>query len=181
MLRLTHLPPFRTLTSAQTRRLLSVCEAREYEVGEVVCDTGTDSTEMFILFSGELSVGTESGIPIATLTPVTIVGEMGIITGQQRSATVRTVKPSEAFVINKQEFEQLVQENEKVGLEVYRNMAQSLCYKIVNDNIRLRDYFIEKRSYESSCEQKLEVLKGLLVERGMSEQEIEAEMAKRSG
>ena len=183
MLQLTQLSLFRGLTADQIRSLLSVCQARKYKVGEVVCDAGTDSTEMFLLFSGELFVSTESGIPIATLMPVTTVGEMGIITEQPRTAMVQAAKESEAFVISRQQFRLLVQEDENIGVKVYQNMAQSLCDKIINDNVRMRDYHATKDSYEQNIvkyRNQVEVLKGLLAERAsMSEAKIEAEMAKR--
>ena len=174
---------FQGLTEEQIVYLLSVCQGREYKAGEVVCDAGTDSTEMFLLLAGELSVSTESGIPIATLTPVTTVGEMGIITGQPRTATVQAAEESEAFVINKHQFEQSVQEDENMGVKVYRNVAHGLCDKIIKDNIRVRDYYAAKSSYERrfvDYRSRMGVMKGLLAERAsMSEEEIEAEMVKR--
>jgi len=165
---------FKELTEDQVMSLLSVCMVRVYKADDVVCGAGMDSTEMFLLFSGELSVSTENGVPIATLTPVTTVGEMGIITGQPRTATVLAKKESEAFVINKEMFGQLVREDENLGVKIYRNVSNSLCDKIINDNIRLRDFYEQESSYEK----KLRVMRNLLIERAsMSKEEIEAEVA----
>jgi len=100
--------PVQGLTGAQVMSLLSICEVRIYKTDDAVCGAGTDSTEVFLPFTGELSVITGNGIPIAALTPVTTVGDIGIITGQPRTATVRAAKESEAFVINKRQFEKLV-------------------------------------------------------------------------
>ena len=174
---------FRSLTADQIVSLLSVCQNREYKVGDVVCDAGTDSTEVFLLVFGEFSVSIESGIPVATLTPVTTVGEMGIITEQPRIATVQAAKESEAFVINKRQFEHLVQEDENMGIKVYRNIGHSLCDKIVRDNIRTRDYYAAKSAYERRIgdhRNQIEILKSLLMDRGVEEEEIEEELAKHS-
>lgn len=181
---------FKKLDADQVVSLLSVCQVRGYTPGEVMCDAGTDSTEMFLLISGVLSISTKEGVPIAALTPVTIVGEIGIITGQPRTATVKAVKESEVFIINKRQFEELVQEDENMGVKVYRNTAHSLCEKIVNDNVRTRDYYLAKSSYEmekvsyerkiADYENQVEALRSLLAERGMSEEEMEREIEKRS-
>ncbi|MFC1885510.1 cyclic nucleotide-binding domain-containing protein [Thermodesulfobacteriota bacterium] len=164
---------FKELTDTQVLDLLSVCSVRIFKVDEIVCGVGMDSTEMFLLFSGELSVCTESGIPIASLTPVTTVGEMGIITGQPRTATVLAKQDSETFVINKRQFEELVKKNENMGVKIYKNVANSLCDKILNDNIRIRDYF----EREDIFQKKFKILKSLLQTRAsMSDDEIEAEI-----
>ena len=173
---------FKELTADQVKNLLSVCNPRRYKNNDVVCDAGMDSTEMFLLISGELSVATESGVPIATLTPVTTVGEMGIITGQPRTATVRAVKESEAFVINREQFEQLVATDENLGVKVYRNVSYSLCDKIINDNIRIRDYYGQEKNFEkklSEYHEREKLYKGLLIGRAsMSDEEIETAIGK---
>ena len=95
---------FKMLSAAQIVDLLSVCQTRKYKAGEVVCNAYTDSTEMFLLISGELSISSEDGIHITTLVPVTTVGEMGIMTGQPRLTTIMATKESEAFVITKLQY-----------------------------------------------------------------------------
>jgi len=135
---------------------------------------------MFILFSGELTVSAENGRPIATITPVTTVGEMGIITGQPRTATVSAALESEAFVINRNKFEQLVREDENMGVKIYKDVSHSLCNKIINDNVRYRDYHKLKTTDErtlSDYHNQIRRLKALLVERAsMSEEQIDAEI-----
>ena len=171
---------FNELTEYQLVNLLSLCKSRDYQPDELVCGAGTDSTEMFLLYAGELAVITDSGQLIATIVPTTTVGEMGIITGQPRTATVKALKESETFVINKRQFEQMIQRDVSIGTKIYRNVAQSLCDKISNDNVRLRDYFAQESNFKQRLEdyrKKVDHLSSLLMERAaMGADEIEVQL-----
>src|SRR5690349_18077578 len=59
--------------------------------GTVVCREGTPSDAMYILMSGEIKVQTEVGSRsrlLATLGPGAAFGELALLTGAVRSATV---------------------------------------------------------------------------------------------
>ena len=66
---------------------------------------------MFILLSGELAVKTQDGTQVATLSPVTTVGELGVLTNQERKATVETVGSSALLQITRTGFEKMLQAN----------------------------------------------------------------------
>jgi CheY-like chemotaxis protein len=104
---------------------------------------------MYILLSGALTVVTSEGIRVATILPVTTVGEMGVITGQPRSATVEVSKPSNIFVVRKDSFDAMLRDDGDVRAMVYKNIIDVLSGKLNNDNIRMRDYQLEKDRYES--------------------------------
>lgn len=79
---------FKGLTTGRIRKILASCSHKIYQVGELVCRSNIPSDEMSILIAGELAVVTVEGLRVVTISPVTTVGEMGVFTGQPRSATV---------------------------------------------------------------------------------------------
>jgi len=80
---------FKRLSPSQVKNVLGHCVHKSYIMGSQVCRSNTPSHEMYILLSGDLAVVASGGIRMATILPVTTVGEMGVITGKPRSATVR--------------------------------------------------------------------------------------------
>jgi CheY-like chemotaxis protein len=126
------------------RQLLNICQPGALKDGDELCRSDTRSDEMYILLTGQLSVVTAEGLRVATILPVTTVGEMGIITGQPRSATVEAIKDSRILTLKKQRFEALLLSDLDISSRIYRNVIHILAGKLVNDNIHLRDQQIEK-------------------------------------
>ncbi len=120
-----------------------------------------------ILLSGKVGVSTTDGLRVATVTPVTIVGEMGFITRRVRSATVEAIQPTSVLIITKTAFDHAMHDDQDMQVAIYRNIIDILCTKLTNDNMRMRDYLLEKVYYESSLEeqdQRIEMALDLLME-----------------
>ena len=162
------IPIFQDLSSGQLKQVLGACVYKPCRVGERVCESNTPSDEMYILLSGELAVATQEGVRITTLLPVTMVGEMGVFTGQKRTATVEATKPSNLFTIKKVQLDQMMRDDLDMRVKIYRHIVDTLASKLSNDNLRLRDYQIEK----DSCEDRIAML-----ERQLKDQEQRMEIA----
>ena len=145
---LRKIPIFKGLSPSQVKKILGLCQHRQFEPGEKVCQSGTASDEMYILLSGEVAIVTPEGLRVATILPVTTVGEMGVITGQPRSATVEVTKPSAIFIIQKPTFDAALREESDMQVKVFRAIIDVLSGKLNNDNVRLRDYQMEKARHE---------------------------------
>jgi CheY-like chemotaxis protein len=137
------IPIFQGLSPSQVKKILSLCQHCSHKPGALVCRSNTSSDEMYILLSGELVVSTAEGVRVATILPVTTVGEMGVITGQPRSATVEVSKQSNMFTIKRAKFDSLLRDDRDMRGVVYRNIIDVLSGKLTNDNVRLRDYQLE--------------------------------------
>jgi CheY-like chemotaxis protein len=173
---LRKIPIFKGLSPSQVKMVLSLCAHKSYKPGSQVCRSNTPSDEMYILLSGELVVVTVEGVRVATILPVTVVGEMGVITGQPRSATLEVGKPSNIFAIKKAKFDLMLRDERDMRSIIYRNLIDVLSGKLTNDNVRLRDYQLEKDRYEGRI---------IALERQLQEQQertrIAVEMAAKSG
>ena len=143
---LRKIPISKGLSPSQVKNILGLCTHKSYKKGSQVCRSNTPSHEMYILLSGELAVVASGGIRVATILPVTTVGEMGVITVQPRSATVEA---SNIFVVKKKYFDDMLSDDGDVRATVYKNIIDVLSEKLNNDNIRMRDHQLEKSEYES--------------------------------
>ena len=136
---LKKIPVLKGLSPSQAQAVLNICQTRFYEPGEIVCACGAISEDMHILISGTMSVIGSDGTVIAMLNPLMVVGEMGLIRHQKRSAQVEAITPSNTIAIARLPFEQLLANDHKLKMLFYGNVVDSLSTKIVNDNLRALD------------------------------------------
>ena len=120
------IPMFNGLNSEQTRSVLQACEFRGVRGGEEICRVNGQSDEMYILLSGRMGVYNESQILLASIDPVDPVGEMGLITGQLRSATVSASSDCNLLVLRKVAFDRLMRNNMDLCTRVYSSVIEML-------------------------------------------------------
>lgn len=91
---------FRILSDEERTRLAEAASSRRYAVGEVIMRQGDDSRELYVIERGEVAVllarpGEADAIAVARLGPGSLFGEMALVTGDQRQATVRAISACE--------------------------------------------------------------------------------------
>ena len=121
------------------RQLLNICQPGALKDGDELCRSDTRSDEMYILLTDQLSVVTAEGLRVATILPVTTVGEMGIITGQPRTATVVSVGKSNVFEISKIKFEVMLKKFPAIGFVIFRNIILALSNRLDTTNQQLTE------------------------------------------
>jgi CRP/FNR family transcriptional regulator, cyclic AMP receptor protein len=84
---LASVPLFSKCTKKQLQEIGEVTTELDFPAGEVLARQGEVGFEMFILLDGTASV-TRDGQRVATLTAGDVVGELAVITGHPRNATV---------------------------------------------------------------------------------------------
>ncbi len=107
---------------------------------KAVCD------ELFILHEGCVRISLNTRTAQGGFAPATInllysgqsFGEMVLLGGATRSATVSCVDPCVLLVIRERDFAGLCQRNPRIGYLVMRNMAADLAYKLRSSNLLLR-------------------------------------------
>ena len=165
---LRKIPIFKGLSPTQVKKILALCTHKSCDTGDHICKSGTPSDEMYVLLSGEAAVVTPEGLKVATILPVTTLGEMGVITGQPRSATVEVTKPSAVFTVQKSQFDSTLKEEPDMQAKVYRAIIDVLSGKLNNDNVRLRDHQMEKNRLHGRI---------AMLERKLTEQEHRTALA----
>ena len=128
------IPMFQRLKPNQALEILKLCKPCAFSNREIVCEHGTRSAEMYILLNGKLVVTAPDATPLTTLSPVTIVGEMGLVTGRPRSATVIAEGPSSVFEISKLKFDIVLKKYPEIGSIIYRNIIHILSQRLDGNN-----------------------------------------------
>jgi len=94
----------RALSDAQRAQLAARSKLHTYGAGEVVVRQGEATTELFIVQSGRMVVQRETdgaSADVATLGAGDFFGEMALMTGEQRTATVRAATPATLISIDR--------------------------------------------------------------------------------
>ena len=131
------IPLFQGLKPDQALAIFKTCERRTLAPKGVLCELGAPSTEMFILLSGQLSVRTEGNIQVALINPIAPVGEMGIFTGEPRSATVIAREAASFLVLSKARLDHLMRRNSDIEVAISRSLIQILSQRLRDANREL--------------------------------------------
>ena len=127
---LRNVPLFSDLNESELQRLSLVSLRRRAARAEQVVRAGEDAESLIVLLTGRAKVTNfdEEGreIILAWLGPGEFFGEMGLIDGSPRSASVVAVEPSELLVIGKNEFQRCMQENFQVAQKLMRILVRRL-------------------------------------------------------
>jgi len=124
------------LSAGQVDRVLQSGKIQSIDAGKVLCKAGDHSNAMWILLGGQLSVQDRETV-LAVLDPVDLAGEMGLITSLPRSATIHVTKDAIVLEIQKLRLDALLKEDIDLERKLYRNMLQSLCGKLRQNNAQM--------------------------------------------
>ena len=100
-------------------------ETRSFEAGELVFEAGAPASCMYVVAEGEVEI-VVGGTVVDVLSPAAIFGEMALITGEPRSATVRARASCRLVEIPEKRFLYLVHESPFFALEVMRVLTARL-------------------------------------------------------
>jgi CRP-like cAMP-binding protein len=108
-------PLLHLLDDAEADKLLASARLLRFGRGEKILQEGEAGESMFILLNGEAAVFVRSGdheTLVATLHPGDYCGEMSLLTGEPRSATIIARVDCELWEIDKPVMAELLQKNE---------------------------------------------------------------------
>lgn len=123
-------PLFEGLKPEEVREIVRASTKVQVESGEVLFLQGVQAQALYILQSGELQVRAigEQGedIVLATLGPGTVVGELALIDGGPRSATVDAISSSVVYRLDRKDFESLKSQMRPAAYKVIMNLAKTV-------------------------------------------------------
>jgi len=136
------------LSDEQLERVAAICEKKVYNAGDVIVRENDTSGDIYIIHKGSAEVILSGGqITAETLVapgPRSIIslgqgqvfGEVALIDMGPRSATVRcTSDGTELYVIHRDDFIRLCEEDTDIGYKVMRNLAADLSFKLRHRNL----------------------------------------------
>ncbi|MCP4675899.1 MAG: cyclic nucleotide-binding domain-containing protein [Deltaproteobacteria bacterium] len=134
---LSRVEVFADLGRRDFKALAKSCTEAVYQDGEALCRQGERGVTAFILISGEVTVENETGdgeiVTVAELGQGAIVGELSIIDGAERVATVRARGEVEALVLTQWSMIALLKSRPSIAVAMlpvivarFRDTAQDL-------------------------------------------------------
>jgi small-conductance mechanosensitive channel len=114
---LEHVDFLSVIDEKQRRALAERATTRLFSDGEVIVRQGEESDELFIILAGEVAVviGTgEEEVEVTRLGAGKFFGEMALVTGEKRKATVKAIRDCELLVIDHDAFEHVLRERPEV-------------------------------------------------------------------
>jgi SulP family sulfate permease len=98
--------------------LATHCVRMEVAAGDIIARQGDPADTLHFILDGRVSILLGSGdnqVRIRSLGPHTTVGEMGLISSQPRSATIRAEAPSVLYSLSRDGYERIKAENPALG------------------------------------------------------------------
>jgi CRP-like cAMP-binding protein len=132
---LRRVPFFEELTSEDLDRIAKIGERRSFAEGDRIVSKDEVGGGLFVILSGTATVG--AGGALHTLKAGDFFGEMALLAGRPRSATVTAAEPVEAMSIETMYFRPFLIKNPSVAVTLLEGVAARL--REVQDRIDKRE------------------------------------------
>jgi len=118
------IPFFEDLTPEDLDRIARIGERRSFAAGEPIVAKDAVGGGLFVILSGKASV--EAGGKRHALGPGEFFGEMALLSGKPRSATVTADEPVEAMVLEAMYFRPFLIKNPSVAVTILEGVVDRL-------------------------------------------------------
>ena len=140
-------PFFADLSDKELGVVAMVTDKKSFKVGETIFKESEDGQSIYIIKSGEVKAcKTAPDGELFTLTVMKdgdIFGEMSFLDGRPRSATIVAISDLDTFVIEKPDFETMVDEHPRIIYKLLRNIVFTIHSIVRGMNTR----YIEMVNY----------------------------------
>ena len=129
---ITEFPLFKGCTLDGARMLLESGEVKEYSPGEVLLKEGDNPTFVVLVLTGRMQAFVERqqhDLVLSDAGPGTILGELAVLCGIPRSASVRASENSAALQWNAAAFRSLLLRDAFLSERIFRESLRTLIEK----------------------------------------------------
>ena len=120
---LASVPLFRSSSKRELEKVAKAADEVIVEAGRVLVTQGEIGRECYVIVSGEASVSRD-GKEIARLGPGQPIGELAVLDGGPRTATVTAITELDLLVIGQREFSALLTEVPGLAHKIMVNLAE---------------------------------------------------------
>ena len=125
--RLKDIEFLQVLSDEQLSELAQRLGRQIFAPGETICRQGEPGEAFYIIKDGQIEVSTADGqgrsVPIRKMAAGDFFGEMSLLTGEPRSATVTALKETDVLVMNKEDMRCMLEENSQLAEHMSRVLA----------------------------------------------------------
>jgi CRP/FNR family cyclic AMP-dependent transcriptional regulator len=128
---LEKIPLFASLGEDDLQAIERQAVRRRYRRNSVIIEHGDDASTLYLLLKGQVKVfivGSDGReIVFGERGPGSFLGELALLAGGKRSASVQTTKDSEFLVLTQEAFNQIIADHPTIALSLLRDLARRTC------------------------------------------------------
>jgi CRP-like cAMP-binding protein len=122
---LARVPLFERCSGRELARVAAIAQEVDYPAATPVLREGEHGAEFFVVVEGEVDIRRGAGT-LDTIRAGGFFGEIALITGSPRTATVTTGTPVKALVIERDDFRALLEGSPPIQLKVLEAVSERL-------------------------------------------------------
>ena len=123
---LAEVPLFSEVSSRQLRRLADLTSTAHFESGHEIVKEGSSGAVFYVIAEGAVKVTRASGRTIAKLGPGEFFGELSLLSGTPRMASVTATAPTVCVTLSSKALKTVLSEEPKLALRMLENVATRL-------------------------------------------------------
>ncbi len=123
---LKEVPFFRSLGRDSIDFITERLKFKQFKAESMICKVGDPGDKMWIILSGKVAVLAANGETLAEIGSGNYFGEMALLTGEPRSATVKAGDDTETFVLEKDDFDVILEKYPSISIAMSKIMSQRL-------------------------------------------------------
>ena len=140
------IPIFYGLDDEDYKKIIRICSKKIIHQDDVICKRGDEPNELFILLKGQLRVMLSPSVFLTNIAPIGLVGEIGIFTSAQRTATVYASLESTIIIMHKKELFELFKNDCFLCNRILINVISDLANKLQEENDLIEELRTRKRT-----------------------------------
>ena len=123
---LARVPLFSALSTRQVRRLAELCEEQRYMGGATIVRIGDPGDTFYVILEGEAKVVSGSGRLLSRLIPGDFFGEISLLDGGPRTASVLAETPLLLSALSRAAFQKVLTAEPAVAVKLLQHSAAML-------------------------------------------------------
>jgi CRP-like cAMP-binding protein len=123
--RIEHIEMLRSLSPSEMQAIIPLLKPLSVEPGTVLCQEGAAGDSMFLIVDGQAEI-LKGSQRMAQLGAGEMFGEMALLTGEDRSATVMAKTPMELYELERADFEAMLTRSPQLSSGLSRILARRL-------------------------------------------------------
>ena len=126
------IPLFRDLDDGEAAAVASIATRKLFKRGQHVVRQGDDADAAYVVMHGRLKVtvtprmGGEKAAALGIMGPGDVFGELALLSGAKRTATVSALEPTQVIVLGGTRFHGLLRSSPGLAYKVLRHVAKRL-------------------------------------------------------
>ncbi|MFN2613388.1 MAG: Crp/Fnr family transcriptional regulator [Actinomycetota bacterium] len=122
---LKDVPLFWGCSDKELKTIAGIADQVECPEGRVIMKEGSAGQELWVIAKGNVKIS-RNGRKVRSVGPGAAIGELSLLDGGERSATITTETPVTAYVIGQRNFTSLLHDAPSVAVKIMRGMASRL-------------------------------------------------------